>query len=122
MHIGWTSYPGLMFYVAVPVTLLLRESSGATWLDVSETAIGYVVESNGAIPIEEVKGDKIPVFEFAGPTEFGDAAILIALSEHLDVYASASGLGHRLRFERVALLLGDVGWSRPSVPLYRLMY
>jgi DNA gyrase subunit B len=100
MYVGSTAYVGLIHYVAEPVTMLLREPSRATWLDVSETGIGYVVESDGAIRIEEVKGNKIRVFEFLEPPECGDAVILNALSEYLDVCASASGAGHRLRFER----------------------
>ncbi len=100
MYIGGTAYQGLIHYVAEPVTMLLREPCRATWLDVSGTGIGYVVESDGAIRIEEVKGNEIRVFELLGPPEWGDAVILNALSEYLDVYASASGVGHRLRFER----------------------
>ena len=111
MYIGSTAYLGLIHYVAEPVTMLLREPCRATWLDVSGTGIGYVVESDGAIRIEEVKGNKIQVFELLEPPEWGDAVILNALSEYLDVYASASGVGHRLRFERGVRKVHEKGES-----------
>jgi DNA gyrase/topoisomerase IV subunit B len=101
MYIGSTKdYMGLLLYLAEPITTLLREPSTATWLDVSGTGVGYVVESDGAMRIEEVKGNKIRVFELMGPPEWGDAIIVNALSAYLDVYASAAGVGHRLRFQR----------------------
>jgi topoisomerase IV subunit B len=111
MFIGSTAYLGLIHYVAEPVTMLLREPSGTTWLNVSETGVGYVVESDGVIRIEEVKGNKIHVFEFLEPPECGDAVILNALSEYLDVCSSASGVARRLRFERGVRKVDEKGGS-----------
>jgi DNA gyrase subunit B len=100
MYLGATTYPGLLHYLVEPVAMLLRESGRATWLSFSDIGECYVVESDAAIRIEKGNGNKIPIFELLEFAEHGDAVCLNALSEYLDVCSSASGMAHRLRFER----------------------
>ncbi|QEH38370.1 DNA topoisomerase 4 subunit B [Aquisphaera giovannonii] len=101
MFVGTTDHSGLLWYLATPIMLILREPTGATWLNVSETDAGYVIESDGEMRIGEADGDTIDIFEAFEPRgKCGDAVVLNAFSEYLDVEASSAGVSRKLRFER----------------------
>lgn len=100
MYVGSVDFFGFVHYLVCPFSLLL--SRRPSWIDVTATASGFVLESDALLVLEAKDDDKIfPFDSFDGPNFGGqgfEGQVLNALSETLEVRASASGTARELSY------------------------